>query len=143
MKDKIFGVLQRVGRSFMLPIALLPVAGLLLGIGSGLFYSSYTLFGRVALSHYPPFTVTFYTFLVAGIGSLFLIRPQELAIVTGSGRGFRAFIGSCAGGAGRVQPPNSPKKLVCVMPSTRNRRMRANSTPMMMSIWWTVRGNLS
>ncbi|MBQ3022443.1 MAG: PTS transporter subunit EIIC [Clostridia bacterium] len=34
MKDKVFGVLQRVGRSFMLPIALLPVAGLLLGIGS-------------------------------------------------------------------------------------------------------------
>ncbi len=34
MKDKIFGVLQRVGRSFMLPIALLPVAGLLLGVGS-------------------------------------------------------------------------------------------------------------
>ena len=34
MKDKIFGVLQRVGRSFMLPIAVLTVAGLLLGIGS-------------------------------------------------------------------------------------------------------------
>ena len=34
MKDKIFGVLQRIGRSFMLPIAILPVAGLLLGIGS-------------------------------------------------------------------------------------------------------------
>ncbi len=33
MKDKIFAVLQRVGRSFMLPIAILPVAGLLLGIG--------------------------------------------------------------------------------------------------------------
>ena len=33
MKDKIFGVLQRVGRSFMLPIAILPVAGLFLGIG--------------------------------------------------------------------------------------------------------------
>ena len=33
MKDKIFGVLQRVGRSFMLPIAILPVAGFLLGIG--------------------------------------------------------------------------------------------------------------
>ncbi|MCI5713897.1 MAG: maltose/glucose-specific PTS transporter subunit IIC, partial [Lachnospiraceae bacterium] len=33
MKDKIFSVLQKVGRSFMLPIALLPVAGLLLGIG--------------------------------------------------------------------------------------------------------------
>lgn len=34
MKDEIFGVLQRIGRSFMLPIAILPVAGLLLGIGS-------------------------------------------------------------------------------------------------------------
>lgn len=33
MKDEIFGVLQRVGRSFMLPIAILPVAGLFLGIG--------------------------------------------------------------------------------------------------------------
>lgn len=33
MKDKFFGVMQRVGRSFMLPIAILPVAGLLLGIG--------------------------------------------------------------------------------------------------------------
>ncbi|MGN0163431.1 MAG: glucose PTS transporter subunit IIA [Candidatus Ornithomonoglobus sp.] len=42
MKDKIFGVLQRVGRSFMLPIALLPVAGLLLGIGSS-FTNSTTL----------------------------------------------------------------------------------------------------
>lgn len=34
MKDKLFGILQRVGRSFMLPIAILPVAGLLLGLGS-------------------------------------------------------------------------------------------------------------
>lgn len=33
MKDQIFGVLQRVGRAFMLPLAILPVAGLLLGIG--------------------------------------------------------------------------------------------------------------
>lgn len=30
----LFSILQRVGRSFMLPIALLPIAGLLLGIGS-------------------------------------------------------------------------------------------------------------
>lgn len=42
MKDEIFGVLQRVGRSFMLPIALLPVAGLFLGIGSS-FTNSTTL----------------------------------------------------------------------------------------------------
>ncbi|WP_426349056.1 glucose PTS transporter subunit IIA [Alloiococcus sp. CFN-8] len=33
MKGNVFGVLQRVGRSFMLPIAILPVAGLFLGIG--------------------------------------------------------------------------------------------------------------
>ena len=34
--SRLFGILQRVGRSFMLPIALLPIAGLLLGIGSSL-----------------------------------------------------------------------------------------------------------
>lgn len=34
MRKHIFSILQRVGRSFMLPIALLPVAGLFLGIGS-------------------------------------------------------------------------------------------------------------
>lgn len=32
--NRAFGLLQRIGRSFMLPIALLPVAGFLLGIGS-------------------------------------------------------------------------------------------------------------
>lgn len=42
MKDKIFAILQRVGRSFMLPIALLPVAGLFLGIG-GSFTNTTTL----------------------------------------------------------------------------------------------------
>ena len=36
MKDRMLNVLQRVGRSFMLPIAILPVAGLLLGIGESL-----------------------------------------------------------------------------------------------------------
>ena len=34
MKDEIFSVLQRVGRSFMLPVAILPIAGILLGIGA-------------------------------------------------------------------------------------------------------------
>ena len=52
--------------------------GLLVGIGSGLFYSSYTIFGRLALKHYQPFTVTFYTFLIAGIGSLFMTSPNDL-----------------------------------------------------------------
>ncbi|MGX8834878.1 glucose PTS transporter subunit IIA [Amedibacillus sp. YH-ame6] len=34
MKSNLFGIMQRVGRSFMLPIALLPIAGLFLGLGS-------------------------------------------------------------------------------------------------------------
>ena len=34
MKDRIFEVLQRIGKSFMLPVAILPAAGLLLGLGS-------------------------------------------------------------------------------------------------------------
>lgn len=49
MKDKIFGILQRVGRSFMLPIAILPVAGLFLGIGGSFtnttMLESYNLLG--------------------------------------------------------------------------------------------------
>lgn len=34
MKDQVFSILQAVGRSFMLPVAILPIAGLLLGIGA-------------------------------------------------------------------------------------------------------------
>ncbi len=34
--SRTFGTLQRIGRAFMLPIALLPIAGLLLGIGASL-----------------------------------------------------------------------------------------------------------
>ncbi len=47
MKDKIFGVLQRMGRSFMLPIAILPVAGLLLGIGGS--FSNETMLSTYGL----------------------------------------------------------------------------------------------
>ena len=48
MKDKIFGVLQRVGRSFMLPIAILPVAGLFLGIGGS--FTNQTMIDAYGLS---------------------------------------------------------------------------------------------
>lgn len=51
--------------------------GLLLGLGSGFFYGLYSIFARYALAHYPPYTVTFYTFLFAGIGAIFLSSPQE------------------------------------------------------------------
>lgn len=63
MKDKIFGVLQRVGRSFMLPIAILPVAGLLLGIG-GSFSNETTLKTYGLLDAMGPGTVFNAIFLV-------------------------------------------------------------------------------
>ena len=59
--------------------------GVLLGLGSGFFYALYSIFGRYALAHYPPLTVTVWTFLFAGPASLFLLRPAELgAAFTGA-----------------------------------------------------------
>ena len=58
MKDKLFGVLQRVGRSFMLPIAVLPVAGLFLGIGAS-FTNTTTLETYNLLGILGPGTVPF------------------------------------------------------------------------------------
>lgn len=54
------------------------VPGILLGLGSGFFYALYSIFGRYALAHYPPLTVTVWTFLFAGPASLVLLRPAEL-----------------------------------------------------------------
>ena len=67
--------------------------GLLLGIGSGLFYSSYTIFSRLALQYYQPFTVTFYTFLIAGIGSLFMTNTRDLSITFHSPTGILLSLG--------------------------------------------------
>ena len=53
--------------------------GVLLGLGAGFFYALYSVFGRYALAHYPPLTVTVWTFLFAGPASLALLRPAELA----------------------------------------------------------------
>ena len=49
--------------------------GVLLGLGSGFFYALYSVFGRYALAHYGPMTVTVWTFLFAGPASLVLLRP--------------------------------------------------------------------
>lgn len=48
---------------------------LLIGIGAGLFYALYSIFGRYATEKYHPFTITFYTFLFATIGFLFIVKP--------------------------------------------------------------------
>lgn len=53
--------------------------GILLGLGAGLFYALYSIFGRFALAHYPPMTVTVWTFVFCGAGSLFFLRPAELS----------------------------------------------------------------
>lgn len=55
--------------------------GLLLGLGAGFFYALYSIFGRYALAHYSPLTVTLWTFLFAGPASLVLARPAELTAV--------------------------------------------------------------
>ena len=52
--------------------------GLLTGLGSGFFYALYSIFGRFALAHYKPYTVTYYTFLCAGIASLFVSSPAQV-----------------------------------------------------------------
>lgn len=53
--------------------------GIALGLGAGFFYALYSIFGRYALAHYGPMTVTVWTFLFAGVASLVLVRPGELA----------------------------------------------------------------
>ncbi len=66
----IFSVLQRVGRAFMLPIALLPIAGLLLGIGASLtneaMLEAYNLMGAMG-----PGTFLYSVFsLLASVGTV-------------------------------------------------------------------------
>ena len=82
-KEKIFAlVLTFLGCTFVTGVwsgnLNTSLSGVLLGIGSGFFYGLYSVFSRYALRHYSPLTVTFYSFLFSGIGSLFVIRPAEL-----------------------------------------------------------------
>lgn len=49
--------------------------GLLLGLGSGLGYGLYSIFGTLALRRYSAYTVTAWTFLIAGLGSWFVTKP--------------------------------------------------------------------
>lgn len=61
--------------------------GFLLGLGSGFFYATYSIFGRYALANYKPLTVTYYTFAFAALASLFVTRPAAvLSTVAADGR---------------------------------------------------------
>lgn len=52
--------------------------GVLAGLGSGLGYGLYSIFGTFALKRYKPLTVTCYTFLIAGLGSIFVSGPADM-----------------------------------------------------------------
>lgn len=52
--------------------------GFITGIGSGFFYALYSIFGRFALEHYNPYTVTYYTFVCAGLTSLLVASPSKV-----------------------------------------------------------------
>lgn len=54
------------------------VIGILVGLGSGLGYGLYSIFGTFALKKYSTLTVTCYTFLIAGFGSVFVADPINL-----------------------------------------------------------------
>lgn len=45
--------------------------GIALGVVSGMCYASYTVFAHYGLAHYESYTMIYWTFLVAGLGSIF------------------------------------------------------------------------
>ncbi len=47
------------------------LGGIALGVASGLCYASYTIFAHYGLAHYESYTMIYWTFLVAGLGSVF------------------------------------------------------------------------
>ncbi len=54
------------------------LAGLLVGLGSGIGYGLYSILGTVALRKYSPYTVTAYTFLFAAAGSWAVCGPRDM-----------------------------------------------------------------
>lgn len=80
------------------------LAGLVVGLGSGLGYALYSIFGRFAINKkYKSLTITYYTFAFAFLGTLFMQNQSRL---------FSAFLsspslvgyGACLGGVSTVLP---------------------------------------
>ena len=67
-------------------------AGILFGLGAGFFYALYSIFSRYALKHYSALKCTLWMFIFAGIASIFLIRPTELAVLLNPREGLLALI---------------------------------------------------
>jgi drug/metabolite transporter (DMT)-like permease len=51
--------------------------GILIGLGAGIGYGLYSILGTIALKKYSPYTVTTYTFIIAGFGSIPLCSPLD------------------------------------------------------------------
>ena len=62
-------------------------AGIGLGVLSGLTYASYTVFAHYGLAHYESYTMIYWTFLVAGLGSIFFADFKTLPLAFSSPRG--------------------------------------------------------
>lgn len=62
--------------------------GILVGLGAGLGYALYSIFSRYALERgYASLTITFYTFLIAAIGSCFFADMGKVVQVAANGAG--------------------------------------------------------
>ena len=67
--------------------------GLLLGIASGFCYATYTVFAHYALQHYDSLTMTYWTFVVAGLTSLVFWDTPTMLTVFADGRGVLGALG--------------------------------------------------
>ena len=66
----------------------LTVKTLFIGLGAGLGYALYSIFGRYAIERgYNSYTISFYTFLFATIGTIFFASPLEVASVVSNSSG--------------------------------------------------------
>ena len=67
--------------------------GLLLGIASGFCYATYTVFSHYTLRHYDSLTMTYWTFVFAGLGSLAFWDTAAMVTVFTDGRGILGALG--------------------------------------------------
>lgn len=66
--------------------------GIAFGVLSGIAYALYSIFGSMALKKYHPYTVTFYSFLFAGISSVFLSAVTNLPLAVSNVKSISFFI---------------------------------------------------
>ena len=69
------------------------VLGLVMGVASGFCYATYTVFAHYALEHYESLTITYWTFVFAGLGSLLFWDTAVLTAVFTSPTGIVNAVG--------------------------------------------------